>query len=620
MTTHPDWPTQARSQLPPHVGAAFRDQVARSPDAPAVSDDVTSLTFSELDAGSDSLAVVIRRSLDDAEPRSVVGICAEGANSLVGVLAILKAGAAYLPLTPGTLNPGRETIPHERLQFMLEDAQVGLVIVDERYRPMILHHDVEAILSDRRSAEGSLANPSVKDNDLAYVLYTSGSTGRPKAVMVEHRNVLNLWRALEQDLRLPDRPLNVSVNAPLGFDPSVQQLTFLLSGHHLVVVPDRVRVDGRALLRFVQKHFLEVLDCTPAQLRLLISAGLLEAQTDLVAILCGGEAVDPETWRLLTDHAFPRAYNMYGPTECTVDSTVTPFTGVTPFIGWPLTGTRVYILDERGLALSADVDGEIAVGGPGVARGYLNHPELTAAKFRRVWLDGTEQRLFVTGDRGRRRQDGSIEFLGRLDRQVKMRGYRIELEEVEHTIRRHPRIEDCGVVLRQAGDGEHRLLAYFSVADGVVPVEELRAFMRMWVPDYMVPFAFFQLERVPLTTNGKIDYAALPAPTGQRPTMTTPLVRPTSPLEMRVVSIWARLFELESDSVGILDDFFDSGGDSLMAVELVVALEREFGVELSLDLVLTRRTPSSIAAFLREGALLPESDNLTCGQDSSDRS
>lgn len=585
---------------------AFRRQARQTPGAPAVTDTTLALTYDELDRRSDALAAEISRRLDGRRD-PIVGICLDGADTVVSILAIFKAGAAYVPLTRNTLNPGRPVFPRERLDFMISDVDVALVVTSEDYAATIGRHTSETIvLADLgSSSDPAPAVCAPAPTDIAYVLYTSGSSGRPKAVAIEHGSVVNLWRGLQREIRLPRRSLRISLNAPLGFDPSVQQLTFLASGHELVIVPDAIRGDGRALLDFVTRTGLNVLDCTPAQLRLLVSAGLHDQNHQLVAILCGGEAPDRQTWSQFADQPNPRVYNLYGPTECTVDSTVTPFTGPEPFIGWPLPGVRVLVMDADRTPLPAGIAGELAIAGPGVGRGYVNRPELTAARFHEAYLDGAPERVYLTGDRGVQRPDGSFEFLGRLDRQVKMRGYRIEIEEVEHAIRRHPRVAESAVVLRRQRSGDERLYAYFVLRDGFLTTEELRAFLRMWVPDYMVPFAFVRLDSMPLTTNGKLDYAALPEPSGQRP-LGAPAVAAASPLEAAISSMWTELLSLNAGAVGVSDDFFDLGGDSLLAVNVAVRLEEHLGREIPLDLVVRNPTIADLARALEARGLAGE--------------
>lgn len=578
---------------------AFRHQARRTPGAAAVTDTTLALTYEELDRRSDALAAKIARRLDGCRG-AIVGICLDGADTVITILAIFKAGAAYVPLTRNTLNPGRPIVPRERLAFMIDDVGVALVVTSDEYVTTIGRHEVETIVVDDLNwdpPEPVASGAGPEPTDVAYVLYTSGTSGRPKAVAIEHRSIVNLWRGLQQEIRLPRRSLRVSMNAPLGFDPSVQQLTFLASGHELVIVPDAIRGDGRALLDFVRRTGMNVLDCTPAQLRLLVSAGLHDQDHQLVAMLCGGEAPDHGTWSLFADWPHPRVYNLYGPTECTVDSTVTPFTGPEPFIGWPLPGVRVLVIDADRTPLPVGAEGELAIAGAGVGRGYVNRLELTATYFHEAELDGVPERVYLTGDRGVQRPDGSFEFLGRLDRQVKMRGYRIEIEEIEHAIRRHPRIAESAVVLRRQRSGDERLYAYFVLRDGFTTTEELRAFLRMWVPDYMIPFTFVRLDAMPLTVNGKLDYATLPEPSGQR-RLDAPAVEAANPLEVTITSMWAELFGLNAGAVGVNDDFFDLGGDSLLAVNLAVMLEEHFAGDVSLDLVVRNPTIADLGRAL----------------------
>ena len=340
----------------------FTNQVQKTPEKLAVSYGSNSLTFSKLNDLSNRLAITIGRVLKKypTKKETIVGISCEGTDAIVGIIAILKAGLAYVPLNIGTLNPGRQVFPQDRLDYMIEDTGIKMVISDPNYVDIFQNKDLEVLtLPNSYASESEIADqPKISPNHLAYALYTSGSSGRPKAVMIEHHSVINLWKALSKELRLPNVPLRVSMNAPLGFDPSIQQLTFMLSGHHLVLISNDLRSDGRTLLNFIRSNAIQVFDCTPAQLRLIVQAGLLDSPNDLIAILCGGEAIDINTWNVFADNPHPRVYNLYGPTECTVDTCIAPFTGSQPIIGWPIRNTKVLILNESDQQVPADTTAE----------------------------------------------------------------------------------------------------------------------------------------------------------------------------------------------------------------------------------------------------------------------
>ncbi|MDQ3806223.1 MAG: amino acid adenylation domain-containing protein, partial [Acidobacteriota bacterium] len=442
---HPD--PVAASGLP--LLEMFERQVRLSPDAPAVIYQGDRLTYADLNARANQLAHLLRGS--GVGPEVIVGVVTErSAEMVVAVLAVWKAGGAYLPLDP--------TQPARRLAFMLEDAGARVVLTQQHLagalrgcaaRVLCLDSDRDEI--DRQSRENP--NDETTPQNLAYVIYTSGSTGEPKGVAVERANLLSLHAGLRRAVyaelgESAETRLRVSLNAPLSFDASVKQLVQLLSGHALVVIPEELRPDPAALLDYLSRHGVAVLDVTPSLLRLLMDEGLASgAAPSLRAVLAGGEAIDEALWRQLADSPRVAFYNLYGPTECTVDSTscrVTP-QAPRPVIGRPLPNTAAYVLDAQGQLVPTGAAGELCVGGAGVARGYLNREELTREKFIADPFGGGASRLYRTGDRVRWAASGELEYLGRVDRQVKLRGYRVELGEVEAALRRLPGVRDAAV-------------------------------------------------------------------------------------------------------------------------------------------------------------------------------
>ncbi|HEX7184129.1 MAG TPA: non-ribosomal peptide synthase/polyketide synthase [Thermoanaerobaculia bacterium] len=454
-----EWNATAR-ELPLGAGLAklFREQAVRTPTAPAVEWSGRMLTFHELDRRSDLLA---RQLLAvGVGPDSVVGLLLErGFGQLVALLGILKAGGAYLPLDPHQ--------PAPRLCAMLEDAAAMAVVGDARFRSSVdgismwLELAPDGGVPDE-GHEGPPALGSGLDN-LAYVIFTSGSTGRPKGVMVRQESVLNLAAALGARIYegLGER-LRVSLNAPFSFDASVKQWIQLLAGHCLVLVPEEIRPDGTELLSFLVSSGVEVLDCTPSQLHLLLDAGLEEARTSLRLLLVGGEAISPELWERLARWTQACCVNVYGPTECTVDTTIQPVGGAAaPALGRPLDNVRIYVMDPRFQPVPIGVAGELCIGGEGVARGYFGRPALTAEKFvPDPFVSAAGVRLYRSGDLARWNSEGLLEFLGRVDHQVKVRGYRIELGEIEASLRRHPGVEEAVVALHQDQPDRPRLVAY----------------------------------------------------------------------------------------------------------------------------------------------------------------
>ncbi|HEX7242864.1 MAG TPA: amino acid adenylation domain-containing protein, partial [Longimicrobiaceae bacterium] len=443
---------------------AFAAQAARTPRALAVVAGGRALTYAELDARANALAHRLRARGVGPEVR--VGLFAErSAETLVGIWGILKAGGALVPLEPEH--------PADRIRYLLEDAGVRVVLA-RGHLAAALPPVVDAVVLDGEpeTAGAAPASGAVPEN-AAYVLYTSGSTGRPRGVVVEHRSVMNLHAALDRAV-YGGRRARVSVNGPFTFDTSVKQWVQLLGGSTLHVVPDEARYDAEALGSWLRETGVEVLDCTPAQLRVLLAEGLLERLGPTpTEVLVGGEAVDDALWAELSARTERRFHNLYGPTECTVDASLCPVDGrERPGIGRPLANVRTYVLDARLQPVPIGVPGELYVGGAGVARGYLGRPGLTAERFVPDPFGGEPgARLYRTGDRARWTGEGSLEYFGRVDLQVKLRGYRIEPGEVEAVLRDAAGVADAVVRVR---DG--RLAAYVVAPDGAAPTPaELRA-------------------------------------------------------------------------------------------------------------------------------------------------
>jgi len=459
----------------------FEAQVELTPSATAVVYEDSSLTFTELNARANQLAHYLR--VLGVGPEVRVGICMERSTEmLVAVMAVLKACGAYLPLDPA--------YPQERIAFILSDGEAKVLLTQERLMAVLPEHDGQTVYVDRdqeaigRESEQNPLNLTTPEN-IAYVIYTSGSTGQPKGVMLRHGSVLNLIMALDQAIYSRHKsPLRISMNAPLSFDASVKQLVQIAQGHTLYIVPDEIRPDSEAMLSFIQRHQLDVLDCTPTQLRLLVDKGLHSNVDSAPSLaLVGGEALNDTMWSELANSPATVYYNVYGPTECTVDATSCRIGSelACPTIGLPLANVKVYLLDRQMRPVLFGVTGELCIGGVGLARGYLNRAELTAEKFvPNPFSDEPGARLYKTGDLARYRADGMIEFAGRADHQVKLRGLRIELGEIESVIKQHPAVSDAVVMVREDVSGDQRLVSYVVTKRQYAPVIEGR-------PRYVLP-------------------------------------------------------------------------------------------------------------------------------------
>ncbi|MBL0696563.1 non-ribosomal peptide synthase/polyketide synthase, partial [Comamonas sp. JC664] len=566
----------------------FEAQAARTPDALAVLSEETPLSFSALNQRANQWAGLLRQR--GVRPEVRVALCFErSADMLVALLAVLKAGGSYLPIDPA--------YPAQRIGFMLQDAQPLLVLSQPHLVEALSSHGLEVLcLDDSAAASFPTANPAplASADHPAYVIYTSGSTGKPKGVEVTQASVMNLRAALARTVYAGvTSPLRVSLNAPLAFDASVQQLVQLSDGHTLCVIPKDVREDVRLMVAWLERHQVQVLDCSPSHLRLLLDEGL-GAQP--MRVLVGGEAIDEALWARLSAHPRLQAFNVYGPTECTVDSTARAIRGAgpVPTLGGPLANARFYVLDAQLQPVPVGVPGELFIGGAGLARGYLRRPALTAERFiPDAFSDVPGARLYRTGDRVRWLANGELEYLGRIDFQVKLRGFRIELGEIEAALTEHTDVRESAVIVRKDGAAP-QLVGYVVPAAGqALDVATLRTFLMERLPEYMVPSALVVLEALPLTTNGKLDRNALPAP---HESGTRTHVPPREGTEQTLAGLFEDLLGVKP--VGAHDDFFELGGHSLLATQLVSRIRSAFRVELPLRALFEMRTVSSLAAKL----------------------
>ena len=591
-----DWnATDTPEAMDAPVPGLFETLVARTPAAPAARFEGQSLSYSELNRRVNRLARYLRRH--GADRGVLVGIFVErSVEMLIAVLAVMKTRAAYVPLDPA--------YPAERLEFMLRDADVPLVIsqaallgrisIPAMTRVLAIDRDAGAIEAELEDNLGEDPHP----DDLAYVIYTSGSTGRPKGVQINHRSLANVLAAFRRTLDVDGSDVLVAVTT-LSFDIAALELLLpLVSGAQVVLASRDVAADPTKLMALFTETCATLVQATPTTWRMLLEAGWRYAKG--LRILCGGEAFPAElSGPLLATGG--SVWNVYGPTETTIWSTlhrVQPGDNPVP-IGRPIANTRTYVLDPSGEPLPIGVPGELYIGGAGVANGYLHRPELTAERFVPDRFSGrSDARLYRTGDVARYRADGALECLGRLDDQVKVRGFRVELGEIESVLASHPAITHTVVTVREDRPGDRHLAAYFRRGNTVSPSgTELRTFLRERLPDYMIPSTFTELEMFPLTPNGKVDRRQLPKPDSG--VELSHVVEPRDEVERQLVRLWEEI--LGVTGIGTRDNFFDLGGHSLLAVRMFAQLEASLRVRLPLATLFRTPTIEGLAGLIRDG-------------------
>ncbi len=576
------------------VPQTVTSQASETPDALAVTDTTLTLTYRELDRRAGRVADALRAF--DVGPDTVVAICLDrSAAFVVAALGVLQAGAAYLPLDPAT--------PPERLAFMLQDAAPRVTITDLRAAgrlPSAVWPRLDVYEAMARPGWAATRHDVPKQEHLAYVIYTSGSTGRPKGVEITHGSLANLvaWHRRAFGVTADDRaPLYASP----AFDAAVWEIwPYLVSGASVHLPPEAVRTDPHALRDWLVAQSITI-GFVPTPIAERLIALPWPTWTPLRTLLTGADTL----------HRYPpeglpfTLVNNYGPTECTVVTTSGPVepepSGETlPAIGRPIDNVDVVVLDEAMRPVAPGAAGELHVGGAGLARGYRGRPDLTAERFV-PHPDEPGARLYRTGDRARLLGDGRVAFLGRVDDQLKIRGYRVEPDEIAAALGAQPGVAACSVVARDDG-GERRLVAYVVPAPGAgLGREALTAALRRSLPDYMMPATFVTLAALPLTISGKVDRAALPAPDATNTLRDGDVVAPRTDVETELAAILSSL--LGVDEVSVQDNFFMLGGHSLLGTQLIARVRDAFGVELSLRTLFDAPTIADLAAEIERARM-----------------
>ncbi|MES2062020.1 MAG: amino acid adenylation domain-containing protein [Bacteroidota bacterium] len=570
------------------------ESAAKHPDKVALSFHHTSFTYTELNNTANRLAHELVKK--GVKPGDIIGLALDrSAELIISLLAILKTGAAYVPLDP--------EYPKDRIEFMLDDSGATILLTSAKYKGHFASNTTEVLIEDALTNSRNYSNeaPDVKvtGQNLAYVLYTSGSTGKPKGVQIAHHSLVNLMYSLQKapGINSSDNMLAV---ATISFDIAGVDIYLPLSAGAQIILADAITAkDGRALLDIIRNQNVTILQATPYTWRMMLEVGWEEHLP--IKVFCGGEAMAKD----LAERLIPRSkevWNMYGPTETTIYSIIKHVTDANDItIGWPVDNTQVYILDEEKNNLTNGEIGEIFIGGAGIAWGYLNRPELTAERF----IDNPftpAEKIYRTGDLAKIKPDGDIVYLGRIDHQVKVRGYRIELGEIEHNLGKQDGIKQAVVIAREDTPGIPRLVAYVVLESGQTGIPE-KSTLDTWdkalfevLPEYMMPDDYVLMDVIPSTPNGKIDRKALPKPDYSHINRSGDYVAPRTSNEKLVADIWEEMMGL--NQISIFDNFFQLGGRSLVAVKIMARLEQETGKRLPLATLFEYSTVEKLAARL----------------------
>ncbi|MEO1433296.1 MAG: amino acid adenylation domain-containing protein, partial [Cyanobacteria bacterium J06633_8] len=594
----------------------FEEQVAKTPDAVAVVFQEQQLTYQQLDNRANQLANYLQTL--GIKPDSKVGICIDRClNMVVGILGILKAGAAYIPIDPN--------YPQERLSHMLDDSDVSVLLTTEnllsglpanKAKQICLDRDWESLIS-HQSNESPTSD--VKPSNLAYIIYTSGSTGKSKGVMIEHNSLVNFTTTATKEYGINHRD-RVLQFASISFDVAVEEMyPCLTNGATLILRTDEFLTNGHQMLQKCEQWGITVLDLPTAywhQLASDLATGESEVPQNLRLVIIGGEAVIPEkvrTWqKSFKNNQCPELINTYGPTEATVvvtkcklSESINKDTGLAQMtIGKPFPNVQIYILDSCLNPVPIGVPGELHIGGLCLARGYLNRPELTAQKFIPDPFN-RGMRMYKSGDLARFLPDGNIDFLGRIDHQVKIRGFRIELGEIETVLNQHAAVKEAIVIPQEYEAGDKRLIAYIVPKSTQSPAsKELKEFLKSRLPEYMIPSAFVSLETLPLTPNDKVDRKALPKPDKNNLNLEEEYLSARNDVEKKLVTLWEQAFRIQP--IGIKDNFFSLGGNSLMATSMVAEIEKIFDKKLSQAVFFEASTIEQLAAILVQAEIATE--------------
>jgi len=588
----------------------FEEISTERPDAIALEFGDEKVTYGELNRKSNQLAHYLRNRGVGAEALIAVSFD-RSIEMVIALLGILKAGAAYLPLDPEA--------PLARLEFILNDARSPLILTQEKRVALLPKHTCSVVSLDRDWAQIGLGSDTNLESEpsassLAYVMFTSGSTGNPKGVMVEHRAITRLVSNTDY-VHLDSDEVLLQL-APLAFDASTFEIWgALLNGARLAIMPPQAPTPAD-IGRVIEQHRVTTLWLTAGLFHQIVE-GHLEILRGVHQLLAGGDVLGaPQARRMVSELLGCRLINGYGPTECTTFSCcctvdALALTAPTIPIGRPIANTRAYILNESGLPVPTGVNGELYIAGDGLARGYLNRPELTTERFVKDPFDSDPTaRMYRTGDHVRYLPSGQIEFLGRLDKQVKVRGYRIEIDEITAALLKYPALRSAAVTVKGTTTETKQLAAFVTLREGTSPTSrDLQTFLKETLPDYMVPAHFWVLPALPLTVNGKVNYARLADCRAERLPSGVEYLAPRSGTELTVASVWEDVLGL--DRVGVEESFFELGGDSLLLTQMHWKLQQAMGLQFSVTILFQYITVKTLAKYLHDHFSGSESSDKT---------
>ncbi len=581
----------------------FSQQVTQNPDAPAVSYGEAILSYRQLDCRANQLANHLLQLGVVAE--TIVGLCVERSiDTIVSILAILKAGGAYLPLDPN--------YPSERLAYILEDSQAPIIISESdlehnfNHRAMVVLLDRDADKIAQQTQQAPTLN--ISPDNLLFVIYTSGSTGKSKGVMATHGNVASLFEAVATKLPFNNQDIWTMFHS-YSFGFSVWEIWgALLHGGKLIIVPQYICAAAEEFYDLVHREKVTVLSQTPSAFNLFVRADCaIDKSLSLRFIVFSGEALEPyllKSWVANHGDDQPQLVNMYAMCETAGEVTYKRLKAQDidhaqrSIIGSPLPHVTIHLLDESRQPVSFGTPGEMYIGGKAIARGYLNKPELNAQKFiADPFSSQPKARLYRTGDRARYLPDGQLEFLGRGDRQVKIRGFRVELGGIEAVLGKHQAVSEVVVVLRE-DIAQRQILVAYLVFKQQIAIAKLRSFLKGHLPKYAIPQYFVQIQQLPLTANGKLDLAALPAPSLKRQSLATDYVAPRNQREKKLSQIWQKVLGIKQ--IGVKDNYFELGGTSILAARLFTQIEKQLGKNLPLATIFQAPTIVQLAEMLEQ--------------------